>query len=122
LSRFGGKANTTDLDAGRGTWRLVQDPSGSPHLRRNRLTTVHYLVTVILREGSYQMIAEAPAPYCDCGAKLRYRREMTQARRAARTCSQARVRGVAFFDYHHGQDGVAPNAIELHPILGCLRP
>jgi hypothetical protein len=30
--------------------------------------------------------------------------------------------GVVFFDYKHGQTGVAPNAIELHPILGfaCL--
>jgi hypothetical protein len=27
-----------------------------------------------------------------------------------------------FFDYNHGQTGVAPNAIELHPILAfrCL--
>jgi hypothetical protein len=25
--------------------------------------------------------------------------------------------GVAFFDFMHGQTGVAPNAIELHPIL-----
>jgi hypothetical protein len=32
------------------------------------------------------------------------------------------VTGVAFFDFKHGQTGVAPNAIELHPILGfrCL--
>ena len=43
-------------------------------------------------------------------------------RAAARVCSKARVTGVAFFDYQHGQTGVAPNAIELHPILGfaCL--
>jgi len=37
------------------------------------------------------------------------------------TCSQrgswASVTGVAFFDYDHGQTGVAPNAIELHPVL-----
>jgi hypothetical protein len=34
-----------------------------------------------------------------------------------------RVVGVAFFDFQHGQTGVAPNAIELHPILdfACLR-
>jgi hypothetical protein len=32
------------------------------------------------------------------------------------------VTGVAFFDFDHGQTGVAPNAIELDPILGfrCL--
>jgi hypothetical protein len=27
------------------------------------------------------------------------------------------VTGVAFFDFQHGQTGVAPNGIELHPIL-----
>ena len=40
-----------------------------------------------------------------------------QARAAARVCTRADVTGVAFFDYDHGQTGVAPNAIELHPIL-----
>jgi hypothetical protein len=47
---------------------------------------------------------------------------MAQARRAAKTCAKARVTGVAFFDFDHGQTGVAPNAIELHPILAfsCL--
>jgi hypothetical protein len=28
------------------------------------------------------------------------------------------VTGVDYFDFRHGQSGVAPNAIELHPILG----
>jgi hypothetical protein len=28
------------------------------------------------------------------------------------------VRGVGFFDRIHGQTGIAPNGIELHPILG----
>src|SRR5438874_8825121 len=27
------------------------------------------------------------------------------------------VTGVGFFDFKHGQSGVAPNAIELHPVL-----
>lgn len=31
--------------------------------------------------------------------------------------TQARVTGVGFFDRMHGQTGVAPNVIELHPIL-----
>lgn len=30
---------------------------------------------------------------------------------------RARLRGIGFFDSDHGQTGVAPNAIELHPIL-----
>ena len=30
---------------------------------------------------------------------------------------RATVTGVGFFDIPHGQTGVAPNAIELHPVL-----
>ena len=47
---------------------------------------------------------------------------MRDARAAVRLCPWARVVGVAFFDFRHGQTGVAPNAIELYPILGfaCL--
>ena len=28
-----------------------------------------------------------------------------------------RVTGIGFFDFIHGQDGVAPNGVELHPVL-----
>jgi len=31
------------------------------------------------------------------------------------------ITGVGFFDFQHGQDGVAPNAIELHPVLDIQR-
>jgi hypothetical protein len=77
---------------------------------------------LILQQRGRTMIAEAPAGYCDRRAKLRYRRLMATARRRARSCARARVTGVAFFDFDHGQTGVARNAIELHPILGfrCL--
>jgi hypothetical protein len=77
---------------------------------------------LILEEGGHHMIAEAPASYCDGGAQRLSRREMATARRGARSCARARVTGVAFFDFEHGQTGVAPNAIELHPILrfACL--
>lgn len=27
------------------------------------------------------------------------------------------LRGIGFFDFHHGQTGMAPNAIEIHPVL-----
>jgi hypothetical protein len=69
-----------------------------------------------------QMIAEAPSPSCTTRATPTRRRQMTQARNAAQLCTDAVVTGVAFFDFKHGQTGVAPNAIELHPILGfrCL--
>jgi hypothetical protein len=42
---------------------------------------------------------------------------MRGSTRVARLCRRARLGGVAFFDYLHGQTGVAPNGIELHPIL-----
>jgi len=30
---------------------------------------------------------------------------------------QVTVTGIRFFDYNHGQNGRAPNGIELHPVL-----
>jgi len=49
---------------------------------------------------------------------------MARARLRVQLCAKARVTGVAFFDFKHGQTGVAPNAIELHPVLAfrCLQP
>lgn len=31
-----------------------------------------------------------------------------------------RIQGIGFFDFHHGQTGVAPNAVELHPVTGIV--
>jgi hypothetical protein len=77
---------------------------------------------LLLRAGGNEMIAEAPSPACDSKATPLRRRQMSSARAAASICARAVVTGVAFFDFDHGQTGVAPNAIELHPILGfrCL--
>jgi hypothetical protein len=77
---------------------------------------------LVLQAAGNHMIAEAPAPYCDSRATPYRRRQMRVARNLVRLCARARVTGVAFFDFDHGQTGVAPNAIELHPILGfaCL--
>jgi hypothetical protein len=68
------------------------------------------------------MIAESPLASCGKGATLERRRQMETARLKVRVCARASVTGVAFFDFRHGQTGVAPNAIELHPILAfrCL--
>jgi hypothetical protein len=76
----------------------------------------------VLRVGQQTMIAEAPSPLCTAGATAYRRKQMRNARSVARICAHARVTGVAFFDFLHGQTGVAPTGIELHPILGfaCL--
>jgi hypothetical protein len=68
------------------------------------------------------MIAEAPIAMCNSGATAYRRQQMASARAAARVCSKAEVKGVAFFDLFHNQTGVADNEIELHPILSlrCL--
>jgi hypothetical protein len=77
---------------------------------------------VIVQDGAAHMITEAPATPCTAGATPPLRRLMAAAPSHVRLCPRAKVTGVAFFDYPHGQTGVAPNAIELHPILGfhCL--
>ena len=77
---------------------------------------------LVLQAAGQHMIAEAPSPNCDPHTTPLYRTEMTAARRAVRPCARARITGVAFFDFDHGQTGVAANAIELHPILAfhCL--
>ena len=78
---------------------------------------------VVLRSGPSHMIAAAPnAPSCTPNAIAYRKRQMIAARKAVQVCSRARVTGVVFFDFLHGQTGVAPNGIELHPILGfaCL--
>ena len=77
---------------------------------------------LVLQSGPKHMIAEAPSPSCTIGATARRRRQMRNARSVVQPCARARVVGVAFFDFKHGQTGVAPNAIELHPIIGfaCL--
>jgi hypothetical protein len=76
------------------------------------------------------MIAESPAPACTHGAAPAARRMMARARASIiRACGippsrffrllggAATISGVGFFDFQHGQRGVAPNAIELHPVL-----
>ena len=77
---------------------------------------------LVLQSGADHTIAESPSSACASGATPYRRRQMREARKKLRLCSHARVAGVAFFDFKHGQTGVAPNAIELHPILGfaCL--
>ncbi len=83
---------------------------------------------VLSDAGGRTMIAEIPAPAC-VGASSPFL-PVIRAVRAAFTAAfhpttasfqgvavKVHVTGVGFFDVKHGQSGVAPNAIELHPIL-----
>jgi hypothetical protein len=82
---------------------------------------------VIADTGGRTMIAEIPAPQC-VGASspflpsLRYvRSKFTSQFHPSdtwhRVNTPVQIAGVGFFDFKHGQSGVAPNAIELHPVL-----
>lgn len=85
---------------------------------------------VIADASGQTMIAEVPSPSC-VGATSPFRPAIAAARRAVdrqfpgaerQTTFQATSRpvtvtGVGFFDFLHGQAGVAPNGIELHPVL-----
>ncbi len=76
------------------------------------------------------MIAEFPQAICNHGALPGTRTKMQKARVAlVNSCGfppnssyraiqgTATIDGVGFFDRIHGQAGVAPNGIELHPVL-----
>jgi hypothetical protein len=72
---------------------------------------------LVISDGTHTMIAEAPAATCNTGATTYRRNQMKNARAAAKVCNTAQLTGVAFFDFFHHQTGVAPNEIELHPLL-----
>jgi hypothetical protein len=76
------------------------------------------------------MIAEIPDPACvgsgsPFAAKIASARAEFDAKFNATTSFQTanipvRVTGVGMFDFLHGQTGVAPNGIELHPVLDIV--
>jgi hypothetical protein len=86
---------------------------------------------VITDPAGSTLIAELADPSCVTAA--RFKPEITNVRRTflarytptgsyQRTQRAIRVRGIGFFDRLHGQTGVAPNGIELHPVLGLGFP
>jgi hypothetical protein len=82
---------------------------------------------VLTDDSGRTMIVESTHP--DCAQQSRFKPEITETRAALdqafkgpinkpiKTRKLATVTGVGFFDHIHGQTGVAPNGIELHPIL-----
>jgi hypothetical protein len=89
-----------------------------------------HLVVADPSNAQHTMIVEFPNAGCVRRAGPTSRRRMARARAALmRSCGPAHtgsfrqltgtatITGVAFFDVIHGQRGVAPNGIELHPVL-----
>ena len=91
-----------------------------------------HLVVADARHRSRTMIVEFPS--WSCTRHSLKRKQMRRARAAfVRACGHPRsssfthlrgkatITGVGFFDFDHGQTGVAPNAIELHPVLSFTK-
>jgi hypothetical protein len=91
---------------------------------------------IVLDDGSgHTMIAEIPSPACILAAgtprtlvnspftqgimnsRAKFDARFTALANFQNAGVPVRVTGVGFFDFIHGQTGVAPNGIELHPIL-----
>jgi hypothetical protein len=91
---------------------------------------IHLVISDPVRGGT--MITEFPDPACIAPRATPLARQLMRNARTAltRACGLpsrsrftslrgvATINGVGFFDFKHGQTGVAPNAIELHPVLG----
>jgi hypothetical protein len=123
--------------------RSISAPNQPPIMSRVRPveTTVWTIQGILLRykieqdsdvhlvlsdAGGRTMIAEIPAPQC-VGSRSIFRPAIASTRRGfdarwhptvfwQRVHMPVTVTGVGFFDFKHGQSGVAPNAIELHPV------
>jgi hypothetical protein len=97
-------------------------------MKREDDSDIHLVIADPRLGGS--MIVEFPSDTCDTAALPAARLLMTQARvdlaaacggepgaKAVTLTGSATITGVGFFDLIHGQAGVAPNGIELHPAL-----
>ena len=84
---------------------------------------------LVIKDAAGTMIVESPAPSCAKGSL--FLRQITDVRSAIdskiRVSASAQklsipvtVTGVAFQDFLHGQTGVAPNGMELHPLLSIV--
>src|SRR5205814_8288856 len=83
---------------------------------------------IVVQDGNgATMVTEIPCPCCVAGsspftAGIANARQEFDSHFTATSFFQAvtvpvQITGVGFFDFIHGQAGVAPNGIELHPIL-----
>jgi hypothetical protein len=90
-------------------------------------------IHVILTDGAGNtMITEIPAPHCVgrsspfkamiANARAEFDAKYAPATDFTNAAVPIKVKGVGFFDFLHGQFGVAPNGIELHPVLDVSFP
>lgn len=90
-----------------------------------------HIVLADLENPEVTMIAEIPSSECSGACSSAHVRDFQTALEALASHfgepierferlpreTIATVTGVGFFDFQHGQSGLAPNGIELHPVL-----
>jgi len=83
---------------------------------------------IVLRDtAGNTMITEIPSPACDgssgpfdalvAAVRAKFDGRFTAIGSFQTANQPVQMKGVGFFDFLHGQTGVAPNGIELHPVL-----
>ena len=86
---------------------------------------------IVLSDSSGRtMIAEIPLPGCVgsgspfltaiTNARVAFNAQLTATTSFKPANIPVQIKGVGFFDFLHGQTGVAPNGIELHPVLDII--
>jgi hypothetical protein len=87
---------------------------------------------VVKDSSGRTMIVEIPAPNCVgvgspfgpgvANARRQFDARFTATSSFKTTSTAVTVRGIGFWDFLHGQTGVAPNGIELHSVLNITFP
>ena len=89
----------------------------------------YHLVLASPSDTTVTMIAEIPEPSCAGACTSGFAAVYARVRQTLRDHVNSpqsparplvRITGVGFFDFIHGQRGVAPNGIELHPVLDAV--
>jgi hypothetical protein len=86
---------------------------------------------VVIKDASGNtMITEIPSPHCVgagspfaskiANARAQFNAKFTPTNSFQTTSIPVQITGVGFFDFLHGQTGVAPNGVELHPVLDIV--
>lgn len=94
-------------------------------IKYNKQTDKDY--HLVIKDGSGRtMIIEIADPNCASGsafgtgiarARSQFDSRFVATSTMKTTSTPVTVRGIGFWDYIHGQTGVAPNGIEIHPVL-----
>jgi hypothetical protein len=77
---------------------------------------------IVLEDAGRRMVVESPSVFCTRNS--RFRTTLRIARVAAeklRPGQTVTIEGPAFYDFFHGQLGMAASCVEIHPIM-AVRP